>query len=64
MTVEKTKSQMSGFVFPTVDEQMRDYFSKNGLARTMTAFMGKMFATSSNPALKDYNATIDTSFLK
>ena len=64
MTVEKTKSQMSGFVFPTVDEQMRDYFSKNGLARTMTAFMGKMFATPSNPALKDYNATINTSFLK
>ncbi|MEE2805351.1 MAG: ABC transporter substrate-binding protein [Pseudomonadota bacterium] len=64
MTVDKTKSQMSGFVFPTVEEQMTDYFGKDGLARTMTAFMGNMFATTDNPALKDYNATIDTSFLK
>lgn len=64
MTVEKTKSQMSGFVFPTVAEQLSDYFSEGGLARTMTAFMGNMFATASNPALDDYNVTIDTSFLE
>jgi len=64
MTVENTKAQMSGFGFPTVDEQMSDYFSENGLARSMLAFMGNMFATSDNPALDDYNATIDTSFLE
>jgi len=64
MTVENTKAQMSGFAFPTVDEQMSDYFSENGLARSMLAFMGNMFATSDNPALEDYNATIDTSFLE
>ena len=64
MTVEITKAQMSGFAFPTVDEQMSDYFSENGLARSMLAFMGNMFATSDNPALEDYNATIDTSFLE
>ena len=64
MTVETTKAQMSGFTFPTVAEQLSDYFSEDGLARTMTAFMGNMFATSDNPALEDYNATIDTSFLE
>ncbi|MES9903563.1 MAG: ABC transporter substrate-binding protein [Sedimenticola sp.] len=64
MTVEKTKSQMKGFAFPTVNEQMTDYFSSNGLAESMLTFMGKMFATADNPALKDYSVAIDSSFLK
>ena len=63
MTEEATTSQMSGFVFPTVAEQKRDYFGKDGTARSMLAFMGNMFATSDSPALADYNVTIDTSFL-
>ena len=63
MTEEATTSQMSGFVFPTVAEQKRDYFGKDGTARSMLAFMGNMFATSDTPALADYNVTIDTSFL-
>jgi len=63
MTEEATTAQMSGFIFPTVAEQKRDYFGKDGIARSMVAFMGNMFATSDTPALADYNVTIDTSFL-
>ena len=63
MTEEATAAQMSGFVFPTVAEQKSDYFSEDGIARSMVAFMGNMFATSDTPALADYNVTIDTSFL-
>lgn len=64
MTVEKTKKQMEGFVFPTVDQQLNDYFSDNGLALSMLSFMGKMFATEQNPALDNYAVTIDTSFIQ
>lgn len=64
MTVEKTKAQMSGFDFPTVDEQLNEYFSANGHAMTMLPFMGKMFATEAAPAKDDYSKTVDTSFLK
>jgi taurine transport system substrate-binding protein len=63
MTVDATKTQMAGFSFPTVAEQKADYFSSDGVARSMLAFMGNMFATDDTPALADYNVTIDTSFL-
>lgn len=63
MTLDATKAQMAGFSFPTIAEQKADYFSSNGLARSMLAFMGNMFATEDTPALADYNVTIDTSFL-
>jgi taurine transport system substrate-binding protein len=63
MSEDATAAQMAGFSFPTVAEQKRDYFGDGGIARSMLAFMGNMFATSDTPALSDYNVTIDTSFL-
>lgn len=63
MTVEKTRQQMSGFTFPSVAEQQRDYFSDGGMALGMLSFMGNMFATADVSALEDYSVTIDTSFL-
>jgi len=63
MTVEKTKKQMSGFGFPTVAQQKDKYFSSGGLAVSMLEFMGAMFETAENPALKDYSKTINSSFL-
>jgi taurine transport system substrate-binding protein len=63
MSVDATKAQMSGFSFPTIAEQKSDYFAADGLARSMLAFMGNMFATDDTPTLADYNVTIDTSFL-
>ncbi len=64
MSVEKTVEQMEGFVFPTVEEQLSEYFNEGGLALSMLSFMGKMFATSDTPALDDYSVTIDTQFLE
>ncbi len=64
MTVEKTKAQMDGFAFPTVEEQMNTYFNEGGLALGMLSFMGNMFGTDAAPALSDYSGAIDTSFLK
>ncbi len=64
MTEEKTKAQMEGFAFPSVEEQMSTYFNEGGLALSMLSFMGNMFATDAAPAKADYSSAIDTSFLK
>ncbi|MEM7376615.1 MAG: ABC transporter substrate-binding protein [Pseudomonadota bacterium] len=64
MTVERTRTQMAGFAFPSVEDQLDDYFSDNGLALSMLSFMGKMFATEQHPALDDYSVTIDTGYLR
>lgn len=64
MTVEKTKAQMAGFAFPTVEQQLSEYFGKDGRAFVMLPFMGKMFATEAAPAKDDYSSVVDTSFLK
>jgi len=64
LTVEKTKAQMAGFTFPTVDEQLSAYFGKDGRVWDMLPFMGQMFATEQSPAKADYSPAVDTSFLK
>ena len=64
MTEEKTKSQMAGFIFPTVDEQMAGYFNDGGRVGQMLPFMGKMFGTDAAPTKEDYSTVVDTSFLK
>jgi taurine transport system substrate-binding protein len=63
MDVASTKDQMNSFGFPTVDEQMNNYFAKNGILMKYLAIMGEMFATSENPMLKDYSKVVNTSFL-
>jgi taurine transport system substrate-binding protein len=63
MTLDKTKNQMSGFGFPTVSEQKSQYFNKGGKIIKLLDYMGKMFASAENPALKDYSKVVDTSFL-
>ena len=63
MTLDKTKNQMSGFGFPTVSEQKSQYFNKGGKIMKLLDYMGKMFASAENPALKDYSRVVDTSFL-
>jgi len=63
MTVAKTKNQMSGFRFPTPDEQKESWMNKGGKVENMLNFMGKMFATAENPALKDYYKTMNATFL-
>lgn len=64
MSVEKTQAQMAGFEFPTVEEQLENYFNDGGKAISMLQFMGTMFATDDAPALDDYSVVIDASLLK
>lgn len=63
MTVDKTKNQMSGFGFPTISEQKAEFFNDDGKIINLLNYMGKMFATTENPALKDYASVVDTSFI-
>jgi len=63
MTVDKTKNQMSGFGFPTAATQRAEFFNKGGKIMNLLDYMGKMFATAENPALKNYSKVVDTSFL-
>ena len=64
MSVDSTRAQMATFDFPTPQQQLNDYFNKGGVASEAINFVGTAFATPENPALKDYSAVIDTSFLK
>ena len=63
MTVDNTKNQMSGFGFPTISEQKAEFFNDDGKIISLLNYMGKMFATAENPALKDYTSVVDTSFI-
>jgi len=63
MDLAGTKNQMDGFEFPDAATMKSKYLSKGGILMTYLSVMGNMFATSENPALKDYSAVVDTSFL-
>ena len=64
MSIEKTKKQMAGFSFPTVEQQMAEYFNDGGKLANVLPFMGKMFGTAAAPAKDDYSVFVDSSFLK
>ena len=63
MDLAGTKKQMGGFEFPDAATMKSKYMNKGGILMTYLEVMGNMFATSENPALKDYAAVVDTSFL-
>ena len=64
LSVEMTQNQMSEFYFPSNEEQLASYFNDGGLASVAIAVVGGAFATPENPALDDYSAVVDTSFLQ
>lgn len=64
MDVDGTRKQMSTFLFPSNKEQADTLFSKGGFVDTAIGIVGNAFATKEKPALPDYSAVIDTSFLK
>ena len=64
MTVDGVVTQMEGFVFPTAEEQLGEYFGEEGLASQAIEVVGSAFATDENPARDDYADTIDTSFME
>ena len=63
MDLAGTKKQMGGFEFPNAGTMKAKYLNDGGILMTYLSVMGNMFATSENPALKDYSAVVDTSFL-
>ena len=63
MDLAGTKKQMGGFEFPNAGIMKSKYLNKGGILMSYLEVMGNMFATSENPALKDYAAVVDTSYL-
>ena len=63
MDLAGTKKQMGGFEFPNAATMKSKYLNDGGILMTYLSVMGNMFATSENPALKDYSKVVDTSFL-
>ena len=63
MDLVGTKKQMGGFEFPNAATMKSKYMNKGGILMKYLSVMGNMFATSENPALKDYSAVVDTSYL-
>jgi len=63
MDLAGTKNQMSGFEFPDAATMKSKYKNKGGILMNYLSVMGKMFATSENPALKNYSKVVDTNYL-
>jgi len=63
MDLAGTKKQMGGFEFPDAATMKSKYMNKGGILMNYLSVMGKMFATSENPALKNYSKVVDTSYL-
>ena len=63
MDLAGTKKQMGGFEFPNAKTMKAKYLNDGGILMTYLEVMGNMFATSENPALSDYSAVVDTSYL-
>ncbi len=63
MDLAGTKKQMGGFEFPDAATMKSKYLNKGGILMTYLDIMGNMFATSENPALKDYSAVVDARYL-
>lgn len=61
---EMAANQMAEMYFPPNAEQLEKYFNEGGLASVAIDVVGGAFATDENPALEDYSAVIDTSFLQ
>ncbi|MEL7544416.1 MAG: ABC transporter substrate-binding protein [Pseudomonadota bacterium] len=62
MTVETTKAQMAGFMFPSRKEQLEKYFGDKGTAAEAASSLGVVFSDASDG--KSIAKTIDGSFLK
>ena len=63
MDLAKTKKDINGFEFISASKMKSDYMNDGGILMTYLNLMGNMFATSENPALSDYSAVVDTSYL-
>merc|ERR1711969_235393 len=63
MDLAGTKKQMGGFGFPDAATIKSKYMNKGGILMKYLDVMGNMFATSENPALKNYSKVVTSKFL-
>jgi taurine transport system substrate-binding protein len=63
MDLAGTKKQMGGFEFPNAATMKSKYMNKKGILMNYLNVMGKMFATSENPALRNYSKVVTTKYL-
>ena len=63
MDLAGTKKQMGGFEFIDSATMKSKYMNKKGILMNYLNVMGKMFATSENPALKNYSKVVTTKYL-
>ena len=63
MDLAGTKKQMGGFEFPDASVMKKKYMNRSGILMTYLKVMGNMFATSENPALKNYGKVVTTKYL-
>ena len=65
MSADKTRNQMSGFIFPTAGEQIADYFGNNGIAGAAAESLGVTFVKTNVKGITgSIAATIDGSYLQ
>ena len=62
MDVETTKNQMAGFVYPSIQDQLDNYFNEEGTAAAAAASLGLIFSDDSDGS--SIAKTLDGSFLK
>ena len=62
MSVENSRTQVSGFIIPTAAEQLEKYFGEGGLAASAAASLGLVFQGDSDGSM--IAKTIDGSFLE
>lgn len=62
MAVETTMTQMAGFMFPSNQDQLEEYFSMDGIAADAAASLGLVFQGDSDGSM--IARTIDSSFLE
>ena len=63
MDLAGTKKQMGGFEFPDAKTMKKKYMNRSGILMQYLKVMGNMFATSENPALKNYGKVVTTKYL-
>ena len=62
MSVETTKNQMAGFIYPSIEEQVNEYFNEGGIAASAAASLGLVFSGDSDGS--QIAKTLDGSFLQ
>ena len=65
MSVEQTRNQMAGFIFPSVETQLSDYFGNDGIAGAAAESLGSVFVKTNVANITgSLSSVIDGSYLQ